>query len=255
MMKKLWLGLSVLLITLLCIEQAFAWSRAGRWGGSASGGGGSWNATGRDGGTASGGDGSWSGKSAWGGSASGGDGSWNATGRDGGTASGGDGSWSAKGADGGSASGNDGYWHATNSYGTTAYGDTYHNNYYGGAYPAYYHPPTVVNSYSTGCYNCGGWAVAGAAATGMMVGAAAANANNDNAIIADNNINSYNAGYIAGSSTSAPITYPMNAMFSTLPSNCNPATVNNVSYFTCGNSWLQPNSGANGFYYRVVPAP
>ena len=49
------------------------------------------------------------------------------------------------------------------AYGTTAvYGTAaYHPPYYGAAvYPAY-HPPTTVNYYGSGCYDCGGWSTAG----------------------------------------------------------------------------------------------
>ncbi len=52
----------------------------------------------------------------------------------------------------------------TTPYGATAYVAP------GGAYA--YHPPTTVNVYGAGCYNCGGWAVAGAVATGAAIGAA-----------------------------------------------------------------------------------
>jgi hypothetical protein len=41
-----------------------------------------------------------------------------------------------------------------------------HCPYYGAHYPAY-HPPVTVNNYGSGCYNCGGWSTAGAAATGV----------------------------------------------------------------------------------------
>ena len=78
---------------------------------------------------------------------------------------GGSGSWSATGARGGTASGShygtSGSWSAHGAYGGTAYG----GHYYGGTYPAY-HPPTTVNVYGSGCYNCGGWHAAGAAAAG-----------------------------------------------------------------------------------------
>ena len=84
-----------------------------------------------------------------GGSVSGGGGSWSGTGFRRSTASGGDGSWQAHGADGGSA---------------------YHSNYHGGSYTAY-HPPTTVNTYyENGCYDCGGWNTAGAAAAGPRGG-------------------------------------------------------------------------------------
>ena len=157
------------LVAIVC-HDAGAWVRAGRYG-EASGGGGSWSAY------------SWRG-----GSASGSDGSWSGTGYRGGTASGGGGSWSAHGAYGGSASGSGGYWHGTGAYG---------GSYYGG-----YHPPTTVNYYGSGCYNCGGWG-GGAAATGLLAGAAlgatAANANN-----AANTANAYSALLPARRRRSAP---------------------------------------------------
>jgi len=58
------------------------------------------------------------------------------------------------------------------AYGTTTSGTT---PYYGGTY-ATYHPPTTVNYYGSGCYNCGGWSTAGAAAAGAAVGMAAGTA-------------------------------------------------------------------------------
>lgn len=178
---------------------------------------------------ASGNSSSWSASDSRGGTASGGDGSWDATGARGGTASGGDGSWSGTGYRGGTASGGDGSWHASTPYGTASGG---YNTYYGGTY-ATYHPPTVVNSYSTGCYNCGGWAVAGAVA----VGAAAASAS------------AYNAGVAAGSA------YAMGAIYPTIPAGCVYSPFGGVSYYNCGNVWFSPSYGANGVYYRVVPAP
>jgi hypothetical protein len=195
----------------------------------ASGNSSSWSASDSRGGTASGGDGSWDATGARGGTASGGDGSWSGTGYRGGTASGGDGSWSGTGYRGGTASGGDGSWHASTPYGTASGG---YNTYYGGTY-ATYHPPTVVNSYSTGCYNCGGWATAGAVA----VGAAAASAS------------AYNAGVAAGSA------YGMGAIYPTLPAGCIYSPFGGVSYYNCGNVWFSPSYGANGVYYRVVPAP
>ena len=114
-------------------------------------------------------------------------------------------------------------------------------------YPAY-HPPTTVNYYGSGCYNCGGWSTAGAAAAGAVVGlaagAAVASANNDNA---------YSAGYAAGSA-SAP-TYPINSIYATLPRGCGDVQAHGKTYYVCGSAWFQPSFGANGVYYRVVPAP
>lgn len=159
--------------------------------------------TGRYGGTASGNGSSWSGHTAFGGSASGGGSSWHANGAEGGTASGGGGSWHANSAYGGSASGGGGSWSATNRYGSTASGG--YNHYYGSYYGGY-HPPAVVNSYSTGCYNCGGWSTGGALAAGAVgvaagaaIGASVANAN-----AAAATSNAYAAGVAAGATRRPP---------------------------------------------------
>ena len=162
----------------------------------------------------------------------------------GGTASGGsgDGSWHATGAQGGSASGGDGYWHGTSAYGTTAYGG--YNRYYGGTY-ATYHPPTTVNNYyGSGCYNCGGWSAAGAAAVGLAAGTAIGAASASAA-----SANAYAAGVAAGSA------YAMGAIYATLPTGCVYSPFGGLTYYRCGASWLSPCYGANGLYYRVVPVP
>jgi hypothetical protein len=39
------------------------------------------------------------------------------------------------------------------------------------------------------------------------------------------------------------------------PTNCVTPTVGGMTYYLCGNTWLQPAYGANGVYYRVVPSP
>ena len=193
-MRKPLLGLlGVGLVSLVLLPRpAGAWMHAGRWG-EASGGGGAWDAEGWHGGSASGDDGSWHARGAWGGSASGGDGS-----------------WSGHGADGGYASGGDGSWHATGANGGTAYGG--YDHYYGGSYTAY-HPPTTVNYYGSGCYDCGGWNTAGAAAAGAAVGVvagAAIGSANANAAAS----NAYAAGVAAGSA------YPVGAIYATLPAGC-----------------------------------
>jgi len=199
----------------IALHDAGAWVRAGRYG-EASGGGGSWSAH------------SWRG-----GSASGSAGSWSGTGYRGGTASGGGGSWSAHGANGGSAYGSDGYWHGTGAYG---------GSYYGG-----YHPPTTVNYYGSGCYNCGGWG-GGAAATSLLagaaLGAAAANANNT-----ANSANAYAAGVTAGQAST------LGAIYGQLPAGCTFTDVQGANYYHCGAMWLEPAFGANGVYYRSVAAP
>lgn len=236
MRRALTAGIGVVCATLV-VGPAAGWYHGGgaHWEGNAN----SWHAQGARG-TASGGDGSWSATGYRGGSASGGDGSWNATGYRGGTASGGDGSWSAHGAGGDSASGGGGYWHATNNQGTTVYGG--YNRYYGGAYDTY-HPPTVVNDYyNTGCYDCGGWNTAGAAAVGVaagsVLGAAAASQESANA---------YAAGVAAGESIGSIVT--------TLPAGCVYSPVAGASYYKCGAVWYQPSYGANGVFYRAVAAP
>ncbi len=217
---------------------AAAWYHGGgaHWSGNAS----NWHAQGFRG-TASGGDGSWNATGYRGGSASGGDGSWSGTGYRGGTASGGDGSWSAHGAGGDTASGGGGYWHATNpNTNSTVYGG--YNRYYGGTYNTY-HPPTVVNDYyGGGCYDCGGWNSAGAAAVGLaagtMIGAAATQQASANA---------YAAGVAAGETTGAII--------SSLPPGCVYTPIAGASYYKCGVVWYQPSYGANGVFYRGVVAP
>jgi hypothetical protein len=174
-----------------------------------------------------------------------------------GSASGGGGSWSASGYRGGSASGGGGTWSGTTAYGTSAYhspGDTtvYHStNYYGGYYPAY-HPPTTVNYYGSGCWDCGGWSTAGAAAAGAMVGMAAG-AKMASASQSAAASSAYSAGYAAGSAASA--TYPIGSIVTTLPPNCTNPNVGGTFYYLCGNTWFKPGYGANGVYYRVVPTP
>ena len=167
----------------------------------------------------------------------------------------------------------------TGAYGTTAVsGDTaYHSGYNGTAYayhpptPYYgstayvYHPPTTVNYYSSSCGNCGGWSTAGAAAAGVVVGAAVATAatssanatattNAYNAGVAAGTTNAYSAGYAAGASTTKTV-YAVGAIYPTLPAGCTMPNVNGTSYYLCGNNWFLPSYGANGVYYRDVPAP
>ena len=95
-----------------------------------------------------------------------------------------------------------------------------------------------MNSYS-GCYNCGGWnagAAWAAGAAGAVAGAAVASAATANA-------------YAAQSA------YAMNDIYSTLPAGCAYSPYSGVAYYTCGGTWFSPYYGANGTYYRVVPAP
>jgi hypothetical protein len=153
---------------------------------------------------------------------------------------GGGGSWNASGARG-TASGGDGSWNATGAYGATASGG--YDHYYGGTYYGAYHPPTVVNTYSTGCSNCGGWYAAGAAATGAVIGATAANVNN---------ANTYAEGYAAGAENTA---YAMGAIYPTLPPGATIQTIGSATYYLYNGVWFSPSYGANGVYYRVVPTP
>jgi hypothetical protein len=124
-------------------------------------------------------------------------------------------------------------------------GATYHPP---GAYPGYagypaYHPPVAVPYYSSGCSGCA--AAAGAvvgAAVGVAAGAAAASANNSA---------TYAQGYAAGSTAA----YAMGANYAALPAGSAPVTSSGMTYYVDGSTWFQPTYGANGVYYRVVPAP
>jgi hypothetical protein len=78
----------------------------------------------------------------------------------------------------------------------------------------------------------------------MAVGATAASANTSAATA-----NAYSAGYAAGS------TYTMNAIYATLPAGAIPSNIGGSTYYLSGSTWFQPSYGANGVYYRVVPAP
>ncbi|MFM0055949.1 hypothetical protein [Paraburkholderia phytofirmans] len=140
-----------------------------------------------------------------------------------------------------------GYTSYTSASGATAY----HSAYYGARYPAY-HPPVTVNTYGSGCYNCGGWSTAGAAAAGVAVGVAAG------AAIASANTaaatsNAYNAGVAAGAAANPG--FAMGAVYAVLPAGCVAPNVHGTTYYLCGNTWFAPAYGANGVYYRVVPAP
>ena len=47
----------------------------------------------------------------------------------------------------------------------------------------------------------------------------------------------------------------MGAIYAVLPAGCISPRVQSGTYYLCGNTWFQPSYGANGVYYRVVPAP
>lgn len=97
-------------------------------------------------------------------------------------------------------------------------------------YPAY-HPPVAVPYYGGGCYGC-------AAAAGAVVGAAAVGAA------------AATAGAVAAASA-----YRMGMQYATLPAGCAMQPVGPTTYYACGGTWFLPSYGANGVYYRVVPAP
>jgi hypothetical protein len=116
-----------------------------------------------------------------------------------------------------------------------------------------YHPPTTVNYYGAGCYNCGGYSTAGAVAAGVVVGAAAASAADASQQQAQTT-QAYDAGVAAGAAESST-TYVIGNVYPSLPGGCATPNVRGTTYYLCGNTWFQPTYGANGVYYKVVPAP
>ncbi len=58
----------------------------------------------------------------------------------------------------------------------------------------------------------------------------------------------------AAASSAAP-TYVIGAIYPTLPAGCTQSQVGGGSYYSCGGTWFSASFGANGVYYRVVPAP
>lgn len=147
-----------------------------------------------------------------------------------------------------------GYTTYTSASGATAYRSPYYGNTYVG-----YHPPATVNYYDSGCYECsdnnndaGAAAVAGAV-VGLAAGAAVAGSEAANA----STTNAYNAGYDAAAANApASGTFAMGEVVAKLPAGCtSPPIAGNNTYFLCGNTWFMPSSGANGVYFRVVPAP
>jgi hypothetical protein len=122
------------------------------------------------------------------------------------------------------------------AYHETRYGATVYHPPASGTYG--YHPPATVNYYGADCHNCGGWAVAGAAAS-------AANSANTAAATT--------AAYDAGTARTA--SYTMGAIYPKLPAGCAKPTVQGKTYYLCGNTWFQPSYGANGVSYHVVPTP
>jgi hypothetical protein len=96
----------------------------------------------------------------------------------------------------------------------------------------------------------------------MAAGAAVASANTAAATS-----NAYAAGVATGSANTAAATAPaynagvtsatfaMGGIYAVVPAGCATPNVQGQSYYLCGNTWFQPSYGANGVYYRVVPAP
>jgi hypothetical protein len=141
------------------------------------------------------------------------------------------------------------------------------------AYPTYpaYHPPVAVPYYSSGCYGC---AAAAGAVVGMAAGAAVASANSAAATssaysagVAAGSVNTaaatgaaYNAGVVAGASGTAVAipasgTYVAGMSYAVLPAGSMTINKNGATYYLNGNTWFQPAYGANGVFYKVVPAP
>jgi hypothetical protein len=92
-------------------------------------------------------------------------------------------------------------------------------------------------------------------AAGAAIGSANANAAAANANAAA--ANAYTAGYAAGATnaTVAKTAYAVGTTVVTLPAGCISPSVSGGTYYLCGNTWFSPFYGANGLYYRVVPAP
>jgi len=232
-MKKILIGMSVLLAGMVCASQAMAWRGANRFGGATQH---TWGATAHE--------------NRWGGSSEhvAGEGTEHTNAWGGDTAH----AWG-------------GGTEHTNVYGGKTYGaagEGVAHTYPGGAtayrppgYPAYpvYHPPVAVPVYASGCYGC---AAAAGAVVGVAAGAAIASANTAAATS-----NAYAVGVAAGASASAPppprppARYALGANYATLPAGCTNATVGGTVYYLCGNTWFKPMYGANGVYYRVAPTP
>ena len=57
----------------------------------------------------------------------------------------------------------------------------------------------------------------------------------------------------AANAADAP--YSIGGIYPTLPPGCVTPNVGGTTYDLCGNNWYKPSYGANGVYYRAVPAP
>jgi hypothetical protein len=87
-------------------------------------------------------------------------------------------------------------------------------------------------------------------ATGAALGASAA-ASGEAATVQASNAASYSAGEAAGAAAATS-----SAVYTTLPANCQYKDVGGNNYFLCGGTtWMSAAYGANGLYYKVVPAP
>jgi hypothetical protein len=86
---------------------------------------------------------------------------------------------------------------------------------------SYYHQPSVVNHYGTTCVNCRPAEWGAPAALGVAAGVGTATA------------------------VATTVTAP--------PAGCAYRPI--LHRYDCGGTWLEPAYGANGVYYRVVPAP
>ncbi len=83
-------------------------------------------------------------------------------------------------------------------------------------------------------------------ATGAALGASG-----EAATVQASNAASYSPGEAAGAAAATS-----SAVYTTLPANCQYKDVNGSNYFLCsGNTWLSAAYGANGLYYKAVPAP
>jgi hypothetical protein len=109
-------------------------------------------------------------------------------------------------------------------------------------------------------------AVTGAAIASANTAAATSNAYAAGAATASaNTANAYNAGVVAGATggavvvaSPAPVAsgvFAMGGVYAAVPAGSITIPKNGTTYYLNGNTWFQPAFGANGVYYRVVPAP
>ena len=65
------------------------------------------------------------------------------------------------------------------------------------------------------------------------------------------------AAGLAGAAVSAGVAsrYAMNSVYAALPEGCAQQFVGGLTYYGCRGTWFASAYGANGVYYRVVPAP